>query len=68
MRKEWPLTHFGLKNQKWVIMFSSNTALAWEKYLLIGLQLTVVGCVQHEEYFHFLAWHSIAEIPKTMAN
>lgn len=53
MRKEWPLTHFGLKNQKWVIMFSSNTALAREKYLLIGLQLTVVGCVQHEEYFHF---------------
>lgn len=24
MRRQWPLTHFGLKNQKWAITFSSR--------------------------------------------
>jgi len=71
MKRPWPLTHFGLKNQKWAIMFSSRYCSGIGE-IFVDLTLTgrqaVVGCVPHKEYFHFLAWYSIAEIPKTMAN
>lgn len=36
--------------------------------LTLADRQAVVGCVPHKEYFHFLAWHNIAEMPKTMAN
>lgn len=71
MKREWPLTHFGLKNQKWVIMISSRYSFsAGEIFadLTLADQQAVVGCVAHKEYFHFLAWHNIAEMPKTVAN